>query len=534
MHLVKGHSNIDNQSNPLLFLQDSTNTNIKAVFLLEDDYTTGRAALAINVGESGVTNDRDLMLQKAGGKVGIRCTPTVSFEVSGSSKFNGSMDITGELNLTGNGAKYFDVDTLTNSNSLTLRHRSDTNTYETAATFVANGAASFTHNGSTRLATTSDGVDFGTGGANDILCISGQTLHRTGSNGCGLHFSSSVILPTNAAGTIGDQTCSLGNSSNRFNSLNVMQLIVYDRVASTLKPYDSATSYDLGSTSYRWRNVYAGGLIQNIFTTAATSTQAEFRNEHSVYGGGVRFKSNNTYGTVEIVNYNGTASASIYNSTGGWHWTGNWQTHGNVLPFQDSSHTLGTSSKRWSHIYGDAITSGSVDTTGNLTVTKSSPALNLNYPGTSIGNYPIINFDTNNAQGCSLYMTEFDSELPTPGMGLVVKRSASNTQPSSVTLSFSVLGEIYAGSQTLGSVYEVPHAGKSFVPSANNTYDLGSNNNRWRNVYTNDLNLSNEGGEGNDVDGTTGNYTIQEGESDLFLINKRNGKKYKFNLTEVA
>ena len=45
--------------------------------------------------------------------------------------------------------------------------------------------------------------------------------------------------------------------------------------------------------------------------------------------------------------------------------------------------------------------------------------------------------------------------------------------------------------------------------------------------------LSNEGGA-NEVDGTWGNYTIQEGESDLFLINKRNGKKYKFNLTEVS
>ena len=43
----------------------------------------------------------------------------------------------------------------------------------------------------------------------------------------------------------------------------------------------------------------------------------------------------------------------------------------------------------------------------------------------------------------------------------------------------------------------------------------------------------NEGGK-NEVDGTWGNYTIQEGESDLFLINKRNGKKYKFNLTEVS
>ncbi len=71
-----------------------------------------------------------------------------------------------------------------------------------------------------------------------------------------------------------------------------------------------------------------------------------------------------------------------------------------------------------------------------------------------------------------------------------------------------------------------------FEPANNNTYDLGTSSKRWRNVYTNDLNLSNEGST-NDVDGTWGNYTIQEGEDDLFLINRRNGKKYKFNLTEV-
>jgi len=70
-------------------------------------------------------------------------------------------------------------------------------------------------------------------------------------------------------------------------------------------------------------------------------------------------------------------------------------------------------------------------------------------------------------------------------------------------------------------------------PSGNNSLDLGTSSLRWRNVYTNDLNLSNEG-SGNDVDGTWGNYTIQEGEDDLFLINRRNGKKYKFNLTEVS
>ena len=72
-----------------------------------------------------------------------------------------------------------------------------------------------------------------------------------------------------------------------------------------------------------------------------------------------------------------------------------------------------------------------------------------------------------------------------------------------------------------------------FMPAANNTYDIGSTSIRLRNVYTNDLNLSNEGSS-NDVDNTWGDYTIQEGESDLFLINNRSGKKYKFNLTEVS
>ena len=72
-----------------------------------------------------------------------------------------------------------------------------------------------------------------------------------------------------------------------------------------------------------------------------------------------------------------------------------------------------------------------------------------------------------------------------------------------------------------------------FAPSANNTYDIGTSSTRVRNIYTNDLNLSNEGST-NSVDNTWGNYTIQEGESDLFLINNRNGKKYKFNLTEVV
>ena len=70
-------------------------------------------------------------------------------------------------------------------------------------------------------------------------------------------------------------------------------------------------------------------------------------------------------------------------------------------------------------------------------------------------------------------------------------------------------------------------------PGTTNVSSLGTSSLRWSNVYTNDLHLSNQGST-NSIDNTWGDYTIQEGESDLFLINNRSGKKYKFNLTEVS
>ena len=67
-----------------------------------------------------------------------------------------------------------------------------------------------------------------------------------------------------------------------------------------------------------------------------------------------------------------------------------------------------------------------------------------------------------------------------------------------------------------------------------NTQDLGSVASPWQNIYTQDLVLSNESrAEGNSVDGTKGNWTIQEGEEHLYIINNKNGKKYKFALEEI-
>ena len=71
------------------------------------------------------------------------------------------------------------------------------------------------------------------------------------------------------------------------------------------------------------------------------------------------------------------------------------------------------------------------------------------------------------------------------------------------------------------------------LPGDDNTQDLGASDKRWANVYSGDVHLNNTGLGGNEVDGSEGSWTMQEGANDLFLINRITGKKYKFNLTEV-
>ena len=92
-----------------------------------------------------------------------------------------------------------------------------------------------------------------------------------------------------------------------------------------------------------------------------------------------------------------------------------------------------------------------------------------------------------------------------------------------------------AGNLSFGDVsVSLSAVGESIIPSTTDTYDLGATSFVWRNIYTGDLHLSNEAKEeGNSVDGTKGNWTIQEGSEALFIVNNKSGKKYKFKLEEI-
>jgi len=76
-------------------------------------------------------------------------------------------------------------------------------------------------------------------------------------------------------------------------------------------------------------------------------------------------------------------------------------------------------------------------------------------------------------------------------------------------------------------------ASNTVAPNANNTVSLGTSENRWSNVFSNDLDLSNEGST-NDIDGTWGSFLVQEGEESLYIINRRSGKKFRFVLEELV
>ena len=61
------------------------------------------------------------------------------------------------------------------------------------------------------------------------------------------------------------------------------------------------------------------------------------------------------------------------------------------------------------------------------------------------------------------------------------------------------------------------------IPNATNTFDLGTPDFRWRNMYTGDLHLKNERGD----------WTVIEEEEFLTLTNNKSGKRYKFVLEEI-
>ena len=70
-----------------------------------------------------------------------------------------------------------------------------------------------------------------------------------------------------------------------------------------------------------------------------------------------------------------------------------------------------------------------------------------------------------------------------------------------------------------GNIRNVHH----IYPAADNTYDLGAEASRWRNIYTGDLHLKNDRGD----------WTVIEESDYLSLTNNKTGHRYKILMERI-
>ena len=151
--------------------------------------------------------------------------------------------------------------------------------------------------------------------------------------------------------------------------------------------------------------------------------------------------------------------------------------------------------------------------------------------------------------------------LSTSGIGVTVSGKITSTGDIIINSDYPVLAFLdtnndsdYRLTNANGNflLYDISNAATRFTvtsgglikvhvnvePEADNTRALGSSSKRFTTLHsaalnTGDINMSNLNDSGNEVDGSVGSWTLQEGADDLFIINRVSGKKYKFNLTEI-
>ena len=168
-------------------------------------------------------------------------------------------------------------------------------------------------------------------------------------------------------------------------------------------------------------------------------------------------------------------------------------------------------------MYDDLTVSGNLNVTGDLTYDEVS-ARNQNITGITTVVDLIV---TRNASVAGILTATKGVTGNINATGISTATTLSGTTATYTNLNST--NTVFSGITTISN---------TLAPNANNTVSLGTSANRWSNVFSNDLDLSNEGSV-NDIDGTWGSFLVQEGQEHLYIINRRSNKKYRFVLEEV-
>jgi hypothetical protein len=392
-----------------------------------------------------------------------------------SKQLTGSYGLTGSLTVSGSATT---IGTTVLSGSLNVSGSITSTSTITAQTLV--------------VQTITSSVDFVTGSTR-FGSLLANTHAFTGSVGMtGSLTLNNIAIPTSAslASTYlqlagGTLTGALGGTSATLSSFltvsGITTLNAYANLNRSSNTGDNTIHYQtansdkfymgLASASDNWR-LYSVSSGNNAFTINATTDAATFSN--SVTTGG----SLDVTGTGNVITMRKASNVPAIA------WVGATYTAliegGDYLNF----YTGGVGSRLY-------ITSG-----GNVGINTTTPGTKLEIAGAAIADPLMLRLS--NTAGLTYYWDMWrDNTTGYLNFGSALGGSKST----------------YVSISTTGVVQ----------PGANGTQDLGTSSLRWATVYTSDLSLSNG----------IGDYTIVEGEDDLFLYNNKSNKVYKFMLAEV-
>lgn len=246
--------------------------------------------------------------------------------------------------------------------------------------------------------------------------------------------------------------------------------------------------------------------------------------------GNVTGNTNGTHTGAVIGDVTGNVTGNITgNITGDV--TGNADTATNATNSVNSSHVLVTDNESTNEENLITFVENGANTTGNVGLEMDG---DLTY-NPSTGTLSATEFSGNglsitNVPAASVLVTATNTTNATHYMVFSDSVSGQETMRTDNTLTYNPsLNKL----TTNGPIDVSDITCHNITPELNNQYNLGTASQRFANIFSADLQLSNVHAHPNSIDGTKGDWTLQEGENDIFMINNLTGKKYKINLTEV-
>ncbi len=279
------------------------------------------------------------------------------------------------------------------------------------------------------------------------------------------------------------------------------------RITSNLIP--NSTTINIGSIANSWNTAYIDTLqtddikIQGnrIITTASNSNlELQAAGTGAVIIEDLTFNQN-TVSSATNISITPTTELSINGDTlinGNLDVTGDVTIGGNInfgnqtsdlisfiaeiesdiIPAQSGIYNLGSTSKTWDVVYTDSAQIADIRIQTNViqtTVSNSDLEIRSNAAGSILlDNLTVKNNTIQNLSG----------NLIIDSANIVqINSSAEITGDLSVTGNIDIGGNITFGNETTDTISFVSNVTSSIIPASNDTYDLGSNNKRWRSAY---------------------------------------------------